>query len=298
MADRHLAPGPALLPVLVMLAVTALWGWTFVVVKDAISQYPAISFLAARFLLAAALMAVFAMRRLGDARLGLVIGGLLAVGYLAQTYGLTTVPASTAGLLTGMFVVFTPLCDRAFFGVATRRATLVAVAVSLAGMVAVTYGGSLRTGELLGDGLLVLCALAFAAHISFLSRYSPHHSTLGLAGWQMMACALVFGAGALGTSSVSAPPRAILPALLITGVGASAVAFLAQTYVQRRLDASRAALLLTAEPAFALLFGVVLAHDRLTPLRVCGAVLILGALAGHEAAVQSRTLELAPTGGP
>jgi drug/metabolite transporter (DMT)-like permease len=280
-----------------MLAVTATWGWTFVIVKDAVAQYRPMSFLAARFLLAALLLGAFALRRRADARLGLVIGALLAVGYASQTYGLTMVPPSTAGLLTGMFVVFTPLCDRVFFGVATRRATIVAVVVALAGMTAVTYGGSLSTGEVFGEGLVLLCALAFAAHISFLSRYSPGRSAVGLAGWQMLACAAAFSVGAAATGGALVPPPAVIPAVVITGVGASALAFLAQTWVQRRINASRAALLLTAEPAFAVLFGVWLAHDQLTPLRAAGAVVILAALIGHEAVV-ARTLELAPTGGP
>lgn len=285
MSGRAASGGSALVPVLVMLGVTALWGVTFVVVKDAVAVYHPISFLAARFLLAAVALGVFAVRSRRDARLGLIIGSLLAVGYLTQTYGLTTVPPSTAGLLTGMFVVFTPVCDRLFFGVATPLATIGALALALLGMVAVTYGGSLHSGELLGEGLILVCAFAFAAHIAFLSRYSRQHSALGLAGWQMVACAIAFSAGAVATRGVEAPPTSVVPALLITGIGASAVAFLAQTYVQRHLSASRAALLFTAEPAFAVLFGVLLAHDQLTQLRVAGAVLILAALVGHEAVV-------------
>jgi drug/metabolite transporter (DMT)-like permease len=274
----------AVVPALLLLGVTAIWGWTFVIVKDAVAQYAPIAFLTARFLLAALLLGAFALRRPRDARMGLVMGGLLAIGYLAQTYGLTRVPPSTAGLLTGMFVVFTPLCDRLFFGVAVRRATLVAVAVALVGMAAVTGGGGLG-GEVVGEALVLVCALAFAAHISFLSRYSPGRSAVGLAGWQMIACALIFSAGTLVTRAPGVPPRGVVPALLITGVGASALAFLAQTYVQRRLSASRAALLLTAEPAFAVLFGVWLAHDRLSALRIGGALMIMAALAGHEAVV-------------
>jgi len=281
---------------LALLAVTAIWGLTFVVVKDAVALYPPITFLAARFLLAALVLGAFAAAHRADARLGLVIGGLLAVGYLTQTYGLLTVPASLAGLLTGMFVVFTPLCDAAFFRVRTPRITLVAVALALAGMVAVTYGGTMAAGQLVGEGLLLACALAFAAHIAFLSRYARNHSALGLAGWQMVACALVFSAGSVGARAVSGPPPAVLPALLVTGIGASALAFLVQTYVQRRIGAGRAALLLTAEPAFAVLFGVLLAHDRLPPLRLGGALLILGALAGHEAVLARRRPIGAPEG--
>ena len=289
-------PRVTLLPGLLLLAVTAIWGLTFVMVKDAVAVYPPITFLAARFLLAAGVLGVFALLRRGDARLGLGIGLLLAAGYLTQTYGLLTVPASLAGLLTGMFVVFTPLCDAVLFGVRTPRVTLLAVGLALVGMIAVTYGGSLGRGELVGEALLLLCALAFAAHIAFLSRHSRNHSALGLAGWQMVACAVVFSAGSLAARSVSPPPPAVYPALLVTGIGASALGFLAQTWVQRRLSAGRAALLLTAEPAFAVLFGVLLAHDRLSLLRIAGAVVILGSLAGHEAILARRRPAGAPEG--
>ncbi|GAC1329736.1 MAG: DMT family transporter [Candidatus Dormibacteria bacterium] len=293
------APGEgrsALLPALALLGVTATWGLTFVMVKDAVALYPPVTFLAARFLLAAVVLGAFAVRRPADARLGLLIGALLAAGYLTQTYGLLTVPASTAGLLTGMFVVFTPLCDAVIFRVRTPRITIVAVAIALLGMAAVTYGGNPGRGELFGEALLLLCALAFAAHIAFLSHYSHRHSALGLAGWQMVACALAFTLGSLGARSVSAPPPAVFPALLVTGLGASAAGFLVQTYVQRRLSAGRAALLLTAEPAFAVLFGVLLAHDNLSPLRILGAAVILLALAGHETILARRRPEGAPEG--
>ena len=42
--------------------VTAVWGWTFVLVKDAITQYPVLPFLELRFLLAALVMAVIVHR--------------------------------------------------------------------------------------------------------------------------------------------------------------------------------------------------------------------------------------------
>ena len=42
---------------LLLVAVTAVWGWTFVVVQDAISVYGVIPFLAVRFVLAAAALA-------------------------------------------------------------------------------------------------------------------------------------------------------------------------------------------------------------------------------------------------
>ena len=268
-----------------MVAVTAVWGLTFVTVKEAVAVYPPITFLAARFTIAAILLGVFAARGRGAARLGLLIGTVVAVGYAGQTYGLTTVPPSTAGLLTGLFVVFAPICDAVFYRVRTPRATWAALGVALLGMVALTYGGNLAAGTLVGEALLLVCAVAFGAQISLLSRNSRHHSPFALAGWQMLACAVLFSAGAAASRQVQPPPSSLLPALLLTGVGASALGFLVQTYVQRHLTAGRAALLFTAEPAFAVLFGVTLAHDAVTPLRVAGVALILVALVGHEAIV-------------
>ena len=57
-------------------------------------------------------------------------------------------------------------------------------------------------------------------------------------------------------------------ALLVTGVFASALAFLVQTWAQRRTSATRTALVFTLEPVWAALFGFALAGDRLGALGV------------------------------
>jgi drug/metabolite transporter (DMT)-like permease len=270
-----------------MVAVTALWGWTFVVVKGAIEVYPPLAFLGARFALAALLLVGFAIRNRGSARAGAVLGALLAAGYLAQTFGLRRVSPSTAGLLTGMFVVFTPAADAALFRVRPHGVTVLAAAVAVAGLVLLTAGAG-GQDQPLGVAMELACAVAFAFHIAYLSRHSAGHRSTGLAAWQMVTCALLFVGAAGATRTLARPPAAVLGPILVCGAGASALAFFAQTYVQRHLDASRTALLLTAEPAFAVLFGVLLAGDPLSPRRAAGAALILAALAGHEVLVARR----------
>ena len=79
-----------------LLTVTAVWGWTFVLVKDAVTQYPTLPFLQIRFALAFVVMAVLVHRLPSwrELRVGAVIGVVLAAGYLTQTVGLTiTSPA-------------------------------------------------------------------------------------------------------------------------------------------------------------------------------------------------------------
>src|SRR5215204_5164848 len=183
--------GRSWLYTVVLVAVTAVWGWTFVVVQDAISVYGVIPFLAVRFVLAgAALTPIYAAKL---TRRSLMVGGgigvVLAAGYLFQTTGLLFTSPTNSGLITGLFVVFAPLADRLFFGLRSSRLVLVAVALSVLGMVLLAGGGP--DGVNLGDLLTLLCAAALGLHIALLSRYAAGYDASGLAFAQMLSVSLV-----------------------------------------------------------------------------------------------------------
>src|SRR3990170_6628960 len=122
---------------LLLVAVTAVWGWTFVVGQDAIAVCGVLPFLAVPFSLAGAALAPIYAARL--TRRSLLVGGgigvVLAAGYLFQTTGLLFTTPTNSGLITGLFVVFAPLADRVLFGASASRQVVVAVVLSLAGMV-------------------------------------------------------------------------------------------------------------------------------------------------------------------
>jgi drug/metabolite transporter (DMT)-like permease len=269
-----------LIYVFLLLLVTAVWGWTFVLVKDAITQYPTLPFLQLRFILAFLVMAVLVHRLPArrELRLGIIVGAVLAAGYLTQTVGLTMTSPGNSGLITGLFVVFTPLIDQ-FFGVKLRWWTLVAVAAALAGTV-LLVGGPEGIG--LGDILTIACAFLFGLHIVLLSHWSPGLRSAPLAMVQMGSCALIFSAG--GSWSLSLPSQGVWIAIVITGVFASALAFYIQTWAQQHLSASRTALILTTEPAWAVAAAVILAGQRFGALQAAGAALVLAAIVGHELA--------------
>src|SRR3712207_9184335 len=73
---------------------------------------------------------------------------------------------------------------------------------------------------------------------------------------------------------VSLPPAEVWAALLVTGLLASAGAFLVQTTVQQKIPAARTAIILTMEAVFAAVFGYWLAGDRLGGIQVLGAALM------------------------
>ena len=263
---------------LLLVAVTAVWGWTFVVVQDAISVYGVIPFLAVRFVLAGAALAPIYAAKL--TRRSLIVGGgigvVLAAGYLFQTTGLLFTTPTNSGLITGLFVVFAPLADRLLFGANVSRQVVLAVALSLLGMVLLAGGGP--EGANWGDLLTLLCAAALGLHIALLSRYAASHDAGALTLAQILSIALLFVIVWPFTGSVSLPTPEVWVALLVTGLLASAGAFLVQTTVQQHIPAARTAIILTMEPVFAALFGYWLAGDRLVALQILGALMILSAL--------------------
>jgi drug/metabolite transporter (DMT)-like permease len=263
---------------LLLVAVTAVWGWTFVVVQDAIAVYGVIPFLAVRFALAgAALTPIYAAKlTLRSLIVGGGIGVVLAAAYFFQTTGLLYTTPTNSGLITGLFVVFAPLADRLLFGANVSRQVVLAVALSLLGMVLLAGGGP--EGANWGDLLTLLCAAALGLHIALLSRYAASYDAGALTLAQILSIALLFVIVWPFFGSVSLPTPEVWVALLITGLLASAGAFLVQTTVQQHITAARTAIILTMEPVFAALFGYWLAGDRLVAIQILGALMILSAL--------------------
>jgi drug/metabolite transporter (DMT)-like permease len=119
------------------------------------------------------------------------------------------------------------------------------------------------------------CALLFGLHIALLDQVSGRHDPLGLTSAQLLACAVLFAGSWLGRGYASVPPAIVWPAILVTGVFASAGAYLLQTAAQRELRAVTVTLIFALEPAFAALFGWWFAGDRLTAGQLAGGLLML-----------------------
>lgn len=261
-----------------LVGVTAVWGLTFTVVRDAVARYDVLGFLTIRFALASLILAPIGLRRLTRAggRAAILVGIALAGGYLLQTFGLRATKPTLSGLITGLFVVFAPLCNRVLFGVRLTARAWTATAVSVLGLGLLTGAGAVPPNW--GDALTLGCALCFGLHIALLDRTANHHDTLGLAAGQLLTATVVFGIAWVATAPPGLPPREVWMAIVICGVVASALAFLVQTAAQRELPAIEVALILSLEPAFAVLFGWVLAGDRLAAVQWAGAGLMFAAL--------------------
>jgi drug/metabolite transporter (DMT)-like permease len=267
---------------LALVAIAAVWGLTFVMVQDAIAELPPFAFLAYRFIPAAAIVAAVFWRPLRALppegwRAGLAMGAFLTAGYVAQTLGLQHTSASNAGFITGLFVVLTPAFGALLFGLRPPRAAWLAAAVSALGLVLLSgVGGDFR---LSGDGVVFLCACAFAFHILVTGRAVERFEVGALVAIQLGVCGVFcLLAGAIGGDLEAPRGATVWSALIVTALVASALGFLVQSYAQQHAPPARTALILAAEPAFAGLFGYLLQDDRLSAIAWTGALLILAAI--------------------
>jgi drug/metabolite transporter (DMT)-like permease len=270
-----------------LVAVTAVWGITFVQVKDAVAIYPLFAFLAVRFAIASAVLAPAAgarVTRLGAAgwRDGVVLGSLLALGYGLQTAGLERTTVSSTGFITGLYVVLTPVLAFVLFRIRAGAAVWAGVALATVGLALLS---GIDAGSPVGDALVLGGAAAFALQIVLMERSAPRHDPLALTLAEMVAALALFGIVAVALGELEVPRGwTVWGALLVTGVFASALAFLVQSWAQRQTSATRTALVFALEPVFAGIFGYALAGDRLGWLGWTGCAVIMAGIVVAEPA--------------
>jgi len=240
------------MPRLALLLTTLIWGATFPATKAVLEQIPPFSFLFLRFLLGALLVGGgFLLWRLrlhrepAVLRASAIATCWLFLGYVLQTVGLQYTSASNSAFITALYVVIVPLILRRF-GRRVWLATGIAT-VGLWLLVKPTASGNL------GDLLTLGCALAFAAHIACLERFTREADPPSLFAWQMMAMVVLLLPTLLieqAPAQAFAPTSMLLIGLGVTG-GLATGAFAIQMWVQRIVPAQQVALIFASEPAYA-----------------------------------------------
>ncbi|MHB8735795.1 MAG: DMT family transporter [Terriglobales bacterium] len=275
---------------LLLVAVTAVWGLTFVMVKQALQDASPLVFNAVRMTLATGLLAAIYGHHLRQIErrvwiAGAMLGLLMATGYAFQTLGLSLTTPAKAGFITGLSVVLVPL----FTAVGMRRnprwSAWLGTAVATLGLYLLAFSGAVEVGGInRGDVLVLACAVAFAGHIYALGHFSTAHA------FQPLAVLQVGFAGLFTWLAVPVQPyyfhgsTRLWTALVVTAVLATALAFTVQAWAQQFVSATHAALLFTLEPVFACAASYVWEHERLHPRQAVGSVLILVAIVVTELA--------------
>ncbi len=286
-----------------LILVTAVWGVTFVQVKDAVELYPLFAFLAVRYAIATVALAPPALRRVrGLGREGYVAGGvlgvLIALGIGLQTAGLERTTVTNAGFITGLYVLFTPLLALVLFRTRIPRQLWIAVALAIVGLAMLS---GVPASSATGDLLVLASTVAQALQILMVERYANRYDVFALTFLQVVAACVIFGAVAIALGDLSVPRGGtVWAALLVTGLFAVAFALLVQVWAQRRVSATRIAIIFSLETVFAGLAGYLFASDRIGALGLAGCAVILAGivLAEPAAAATLRRLVRRPAREP
>lgn len=280
-------------PQAALLSATVIWGWTFVLVKEGASELGPLTFLALRFALAFAALLLLFWKRLrtglsrGTLRAGLWIGLSLFSGYSFQTWGLLYTTATKSGFITGLSVVLVPLLSALAFRERVPGRGWLGAGLAALGLGLILFGqeGARGLGLNRGDLLTLLCAFSFAIQVISIGRLVNPENYPAILVFQIGLVSLLSLAGALllerPWSGMAISPKG-WEALLITGFLATALAFFIQNRFQPLSTPTEAAIIFSAEPVFAGLFGYLLLGERLGSLQLLGAAAILGGIVASQ----------------
>ncbi|MBT3351330.1 MAG: DMT family transporter [Nitrospinaceae bacterium] len=269
------------LPIAALLCAALIWGATFSLVKKALLDVDALSFLGFRFVVALVSFAVVVVwlpnrrvlvemtsRQWG---MGIATGTALYGGFVFQTLGLRFTSAANSAFITGLCVIMVPFLMWAG-GAPPRRKHAAGALISAAGLFWITGADIAEVGQ--GDLFTLVCAFFFALHIICLGVFGKRVNVLGLFAVQLLVAAiLAVGAAVFWGGPVRWSAEVVL-ALGVTGIFATSAAFFLQTWAQSRLEPVRASIWILAEPLFALGFGVVILGEFPAYLGLVGAAII------------------------
>jgi drug/metabolite transporter (DMT)-like permease len=240
-------------PQFALLLTTIIWAATFPATKLALDQVLPFSFLFLRFLFGtlAVVVVLICFRRTirrdaATLRMAGIASLFLFVGYAAQTVGLRYTTASNSAFITALYVVLVPLFLRRFDARLWTALTLAVTGLWLL----IRPSADMNTG----DVYTLVCAAAFALHIITVEVFVVRSDIPSFSAWQLVMVTGVligpaFFEGYRPVETVFTPT--LMWALVITGVGATALAFFVQVWAQRYVPAQRVALIFALEPALA-----------------------------------------------
>ena len=264
-----------------MISIAAVWGSSFVVMKDSLERQNVFSFLSSRFILAALLMVMYkpgVFRGLTRKFIyrGIIAGILLGGGYIFQTYGLTKTTVSNTGFITGLYLVFTPLISLIILKRHVLKIQWLAVVIATIGLFFISYNG-VTIG--LGEILVLVSAFIYGAHFVALGEWSDGKNTYALTFIQVATVAALTSIFAFKDGFQVAPDSTVWLAILYTAFFATFLGFLIQTKAQSVMSATVASVLLATETPFAVFFGLYFHSDPLTLRIITGGSLVMAAMA-------------------
>lgn len=212
----------------------------------------------------------------------LVALGLGAFGYATMSglyfWGLSLMSAGLVAIVLYTYPVFVVLQSAVVLKETVTRGAVVAVALSLAGVVLIA-GTDPAGADLRGVAIILGAAVVYATYITVSRATLATIDARTLTAYVLPAAAGAFFAYGTATASLHVPTGAdqwgIIVAISVIATALPIFAFFAGL---ARIGASRAAVVSTFEPAGTVLLGAAILGEPITATTVVGGVAILAAV--------------------
>jgi drug/metabolite transporter (DMT)-like permease len=257
---------------------TLIWGSSFFLMKNTLDSIPIFYLLAIRFTGASVILALAFIKSLGHLnkeylKMGSIMGGLLFCAYTLQTIGVAGTTPGKNAFLTAVYCIIVPFL---YWGCAKKRPDIYNVTASVicvAGIGLVSLGQDFTICA--GDAFTLAGGFFFAAHIIAVASFSRGRDIFLLTIIQF-ACAAVLGwiFGFLFNSFPAQISPGAIASLVYLCVCATAIALLLQNIGQKYTPPSTAAIILSLESVFGVLFSILFYHEVLTDRIAIGFALI------------------------
>jgi len=266
---------------------TLIWGSTFILAKDVLSEWTPLDYITVRFTIAAVALCLIFRKELvaatrADWQAGFVLGMLVGCGFVVQAMGQVYTTATKSAFITGLTTPLVPLCAYLLLRARPTFGNMLGiVCATLGGFILLAPPSSNQSEGMLsavniGDLLTLSCTILFATHIVLLGVYTERTNVKRLTVLQITcatilfvivwatikACVVFFGADAWMPDALAREAAPLvwnvgtLWRLLYLGLVGTLAAFLLWTWGQARVEAVRAAIIFNLEPVFATLFAV------------------------------------------
>lgn len=266
----------------ILLSVAVIWGWGFIAGKIALETASPQWILFFRFSIAAICILALFFKQIKNAdkacvRWGILIGLLQFAALFVQLFALQYTTTAKQSFLAATYVLFTPFAARILYRKKILPKNYIAPLLALAGIAFLSLRGSAEIQ--IGDFITLGFALLFSAQIVIVGNLPEKCETIPITFYQTLASAVFAGIAAFCTGI----PNELFSihswtGIVYLGVINTAVALGLQNFAQKYTSESHAALLLSLESVFGLLFSILYYGDILTLRMAIGCALIFAAL--------------------
>lgn len=255
-----------------LLLATIIWGTTFFIMEGVINNIGIYSLLAFRFTFAAVLLAIILFKSLkkidfGYIWRGMILGVLVITAYIFQTYGLAdvqTTPGKNA-FLTAIYCILVPFI---FWGITKNRPdryNIIAAILCLFGITLVSSSGNDFKSICVGDALTLLGGIFFAFHMVCVSIFSKNRDVLLLTMLQFLFAGICAFAPAMFLEKLPSDiPSGTIFAVIYLALFATCLCYILQNVGQKYTEPSSAALILSLEAVFGVIFSIIFTNEILT----------------------------------